>query len=191
MIAAVVSCIALSRGGLPAWAGGRPEGVDSRNDWKIYLATAISIPIFALLVSGFSPFSQPPAGAVVQSKDELLKDRIDFLKKFNVDTATITQVETTGIEVEPKLRGEPYQLIDRDTITKVKSSGGIAATIAGIFLEEVSKPAGLVLTILGVLAFGYLIVETLKLNKIQRHRMQDLAVQRTGVLKDAGAARRL
>ena len=38
---------------------------------------------------------------------------------------------------------------------------------------------------------GYLIVETLKLNKIQRHRMQDLAVQRTGVLKDAGAARRL
>jgi POT family proton-dependent oligopeptide transporter len=171
MIAAVVSCIALSRGGLPAWAGGRPEGVDSRNDWKVYLATAISIPIFALLVSGFSPFNQPPADATVQTREELLLDRIGFLQKFNVDEKTIAKVRETGIEVEPKLRGESYQLIDRDTISKVKGSGGIAGTIAGIFLEEVSKPAGLVLTVLGILAFGYLILETFKLKKIQRHRM--------------------
>ncbi len=168
MLAAVVAWIALSRGGLPTWAGARPEGVDSRNDWKIFLGTAISIPIFALLVSGFTPFTQPPEDALIVTKDQLLQQRVEFLSSLNVDTATIEKVSAAGIDVEPKLRGVAYQFIDPETIASVKNDYG---TVPGIFLEEVSKPAGLVLTVLGILAFGYLIFETFKLNRIQRDRM--------------------
>ena len=246
MIAAVVAWVALSRGGLPKWAGGRPEGVDSRHDWKIYVGTAISIPVFALLVSGFSPFQSAPEGAKVKTKGEILNERVAFLEKLNVDKPTIEKVREAGILVEPQLRGEPYQLLSKDLIRSVKreldpakvkefvkeqldikdeelkedsfeklgvdaakkatllsalasefdasfptkeeelgeiDSIGSAigamnssratglTTVAGIFVEEVSKPAGLVLTVLGVLAFGYLIVETFKLASIQRNRM--------------------
>lgn len=245
MIAAVVAWIALSRGGLPKWAGGRPEGVDSRHDWKIYTGIAISVPIFALLVSGFSPLTQPPEDAELKTKEVLLEERVEFLTKLNVDSETIDKVTKAGITVEPKLRGESYQMISKDRIAQVKrevdeekvkefaisnlginkddidkdfeelgltdaqktglfdalskefdaefpdkaeelakitSVGGAVSamnasratftgTMAGIFLEEVSKPAGLVLTILGILAFGYLIIETFKLKKIQRERM--------------------
>ncbi|QDT13923.1 peptide MFS transporter [Planctomycetes bacterium K23_9] len=172
MAAAVVAWIALSRGGLPTWAGGRPEGVSSKHDWKIYTGIAISIPIFALLVSGFSPFTQPAADAVLKTKDVLLQERVAFLEKLNVDADTVAQVQAAGISVEPKLRGETYKLINQETIDSVKGDGSsFAGTIAGIFLEEVSKPAGLVLTVLGILAFGYLIIETFKLNKVQRERM--------------------
>lgn len=247
MIAAVVAWIALSRGGLPTWAGGRPEGADSKKDWMVYVGIAISVPIFALLVSGFSPFTQPPKDAKVKTKEELLDERIEFLTNLNVDEETIEKVRTAGIDSEQKLRGEPYQLISRERISKVKrevdkdevvkfaiehlkiaeddfdsgktfeelnldqaqvtglftalgtqfestfpeedeelaeinsldkaigvmntSRSTFISSIAGIFIEEVSKPAGLVLTILGLLAFGYLIVETFKLKKIPRERM--------------------
>jgi POT family proton-dependent oligopeptide transporter len=172
MAAAIVAWIALSRGGLPKWAGGRPDGVGTKHDWKIYTGVAISIPIFALLVSGFSPFTKPSADAVLKTKDVLLQERVAFLEKLNVDAETVAKVEAAGISVEPKLRGETFKLINQETIESVKGDGSsLAGTIAGIFLEEVSKPAGLVLTILGILAFGYLIIETFKLNKVQRERM--------------------
>ena len=40
-----------------------------------------------------------------------------------------------------------------------------------MFLAEISKPAGLVLTLLGILAFGYLFVETFRLEPVARDRM--------------------
>lgn len=172
MIAAVVSWIALSRGGLPKWAGGRPEGVGTKHDWKIYLGTVIVIPIFALLVSGFSPFTSPPEGAELKTKDVLLSERVSFLENLNVDSETVEKVRAAGISVEPKLRGKPYQMISEEWIAEFKGDGdSLFGNIGGIFLEEVSKPAGAVLTILGLLAFGYLIIETFKLPKISRHRM--------------------
>mgnify|MGYP003654639396 CR=1 FL=1 len=44
-------------------------------------------------------------------------------------------------------------------------------SIAVVFLKEVSKPAGLVLTVIGIIAFGYLIIQTFKLDQIPRQRM--------------------
>lgn len=278
MISAVIACMALKRGGLPSWAGGRPEGVDSKNDWKIYAGIAISIPIFAFLVSGFSPFTEPPVDdltakpAKIQTKEEVLEERIEKLKGLKVEDKVIAAVKEKGIETEQKLRGKPVQLIDehfvndvkgisdrrinkvlmkqllqldghqvadsieyselvdqfvekllkmdpkdefksklvealdkkfepenreamiaalekefgltfnaeqkekivdRESATKVinKARKSFVGAIAGIFLEEVSKPAGLVLTILGIMAFGYLIKETFKLDKVPRERM--------------------
>ena len=268
IISAVIACMALSKGGLPKWAGGRPEGMDSRHDWKIYAGTLICIPIFALLVSGFSPFTKPPVDELtgepvpVKTNDERMAEQISFLEKFEVEQKVIDAVKEKGIEGELKERGKPYTLIGEDVINDVKGvsdkrvnkvlmkqllaekgeeiaddatfvdiakaakaakidveeadvsalsdsrkaeliaalesefafsfsdkekSGltdrkalietvngkrkSFSGAMAGIFLEEVSKPAGLVLTILGLLAFGYLLKETFRLPKIQRERM--------------------
>lgn len=66
--------------------------------------------------------------------------------------------------------GEPAQLISAATIDSFKS-GGPMTKIAGVFLEEISKPAGLLLTVTGILAFGFLIIKTFTLDKIARERM--------------------
>lgn len=125
--AGVIACIALSRGGLPTEIGRPPSGsVSGVTIGKVCLGTALAIPIFAMLVSGLSPFTES---------------------------------------------GESVQLISKETIEGITADGGAIASIAGILLEEVSKPAGLVLTFIGILAFGYLIVETFRLDKIWRHRM--------------------
>ncbi|MFN3191009.1 MAG: peptide MFS transporter [Aureliella sp.] len=177
LISATIACRAISKGGLPNWAGARPEGADGRHDMKVYLGIAIAIPVFALLVSGFSPFTSPPVdenGDVipVPTQEERLAERVALLERFEVDPAVIDVVKAEGIEGELQLRGVPYQMISEETIGNV--TGGMpefVGNIANIFLSEVSKPAGLVLTILGLLAFGYLIKETFRLDKIPRERM--------------------
>jgi POT family proton-dependent oligopeptide transporter len=169
LIAAFVACRALGKGGLPAWAGGRPDGMDSRHDWKVYLGILVAIPIFTLLVSGFSPLLTPTDEqlAEIKTNDVRLEERIDFLSNLGVDTDTVEKVREFGIVGEMKARAAPFQFIDEETVKKVKET----STLGGVFLEEVSKPAGLVLTVLGILAFGYLIVETFRLSKVPRERM--------------------
>ncbi|MFG0261930.1 MAG: peptide MFS transporter [Novipirellula sp. JB048] len=132
--AGVIACIALSRGGLSADKGRRPEGMDGRHDWKVYLGTLIAIPVLTLLVSGFSPLTAD---------------------------------------------GESVQLIADETIAafagevpaNASPATKVARNIAAVFMKEVSKPAGLVLTVIGVLAFSYLILQTFKLERIARQRM--------------------
>jgi POT family proton-dependent oligopeptide transporter len=65
---------------------------------------------------------------------------------------------------------QPVQLIASTTIDEFKA-GGTLMKIAAVFLEEISKPAGLLLTVTGILAFGYLILKTFVLDTIARHRM--------------------
>ncbi|MEJ7593945.1 MAG: peptide MFS transporter [Planctomycetaceae bacterium] len=65
---------------------------------------------------------------------------------------------------------QPVQLIAGSTIEEFKK-GGTFTKIAAVFLEEISKPAGLLLTVTGILAFGYLIIKTFVLDTIARHRM--------------------
>ena len=65
---------------------------------------------------------------------------------------------------------QPVQLIASSTIEEFKK-GGTFTKIAAVFLEEISKPAGLLLTVTGILAFGYLIIKTFVLDTIARHRM--------------------
>lgn len=67
--------------------------------------------------------------------------------------------------------GEPVQLISKETIEGIKAGGGAVRQIAAVFMEEISKPAGLLLTATGILAFGYLILKTMLLDQIARHRM--------------------
>lgn len=128
LAAGIFATIALSRGGLPNHIGRAVGGPASfGNQMKVYLGTAIAIPIFALLVSGLAPFTED---------------------------------------------NQSYQLISAETITSLTGDGdGAIVEIARTLLSEIAKPAGLVLTVIGAIAFGYLIIETFRLERIWRHRM--------------------
>lgn len=124
MLGGTAAVTALARGGLPAAVGAPPAGVAvPRALGLVLLGTAILIPLFVLLVSGFSFFND----------------------------------------------GKPVTLIP-DAVIESLGNDGLGA-VAAIFLSEISKPAGLVLSITGILAFGYLIIETFRLEKISRDRM--------------------
>ncbi|QDS92591.1 Dipeptide permease D [Roseimaritima multifibrata] len=126
LIAGIIACFALGRGGLPSHVGNPPEGALTPNRmWGLGVGIVIAIPVFALLVSGLSPFTES---------------------------------------------GQSYQLISSETVEKIASYGPLGYT-ASILAGEVSKPAGLVLTVIGLLSFGYLLRETFRLGTIGRHRM--------------------
>ena len=61
-------------------------------------------------------------------------------------------------------------IIPDDTIAALKSEGGFMNVVA-TFLDAITKPAGLVLTIAGLLALVYLIKETVKMERVPRERM--------------------
>lgn len=111
LAAGVIGCLALRSG-----AGGLITV-----EWTTYLGTLLTIPLFALLVSGFAP-----------------------------------------------LRADQHsvRLIPDWMIAKL-DPGGILALVLG----EVSRPAGLVLMLAGVLALAYLAFETFRLDRIARQRM--------------------
>lgn len=66
---------------------------------------------------------------------------------------------------------QPVKFVDEQTVNEIKGMGGLAGEIGGIFVSEISKPSGILLSIAGILAFGYLIIETFRLELIPRHRM--------------------
>ncbi len=130
---ALISIRALSLGGLPDQVGRRPQNEriaddfssGPQQDWKIYAAILASIPVFALLVSGFGPLNQ----------------------------------------------GKMVQFIPDSTIQSMHESSSLLVSGTAKFLEEISKPAGLVLFITGILALTYLLKETFSLSRIPRQRM--------------------
>jgi POT family proton-dependent oligopeptide transporter len=133
LAAGVTAWVALSRGGLPAETGAPPDPQRLRQpvggiipaEWAVYLGTLVAIPVLALLVSGFSPFTP--------------------------DKNSVT-------------------IIPEEWTTQLAEGGGFMQ-VAAVVLSEVSRPAGLLLLLAGVVAFGYIGYETVRLDKIQRERM--------------------
>jgi POT family proton-dependent oligopeptide transporter len=67
--------------------------------------------------------------------------------------------------------GQPLRLMSEQTVEQVKAMSGRFGDLAGVFLTQITKPAGILLAVTGVLSFGYLIVETLRLERIARQKM--------------------
>lgn len=67
--------------------------------------------------------------------------------------------------------GQPLRLMAEETVEHVKAMSGRFGEVVGIFLTQITKPAGVLLVVTGVLSFGYLIVETFRLERIARQRM--------------------
>jgi POT family proton-dependent oligopeptide transporter len=134
LAAAAVSWTALGRGGLPQEVGAPPDRARLRmrvfgllpTAWLVYVGALASIPVIALLVSGFSPFTAEGGSATLVAE-----------------------------EVIKNLRA---------------SESGVANAVA-VVVEEVSKPAGLVLMLSGLVALVYLGVATFRLEKVPRERM--------------------
>jgi dipeptide/tripeptide permease len=103
VVSAGISCVALRRGGLPNWAGQRPSNVDSKHDWKVYLGTLISIPIFALLVSGFAPFMPP--------KETKTAQKAQSNKLSEEESGAVNQAAAEEPEANPRV--ERDQLLDK------------------------------------------------------------------------------
>ncbi|HTQ04908.1 MAG TPA: peptide MFS transporter, partial [Polyangiaceae bacterium] len=118
LAAATTSAVALGRGGLPKDAGAPPDpgrlrerlGPVSR-EWVVYLAALASLPIFALLVSGFATFTRDHG---------------------------------------------PVTLLSHDIVVALERSKNGLLQILAVVAAQVSKPAGLVLTVTGGFSLAYL-----------------------------------
>ena len=127
ILSAIVAITALTRGGLPKELGRAPyPEMWSKNLAKVLIGIMIAIPIFVLLVSGFS-----------------------VVPGFNEQLTLIPE------SVIKPMQESPSKLVK-----------GLAQ-----FVEEASRPAGLVLSLAGIIATFYLIREATRMNKIARERM--------------------
>ena len=127
IISAIVAITALMRGGLPKEIGRAPHPeIWGKNLIKVVIGIGFAIPVFVLLVSGFS---------VLPGFDEQLT------------------------------------LIPESWIQPMKESQSKLVNGIAQFVEEASRPAGLVLSLSGLIATFYLIREAIRMNKIARERM--------------------
>ena len=120
--------------------------------------------ITALSRGGLPDSAGPPPGGRFPAKG------VAIILAAVVCLIPIITLFVSGFSVVTKT-GDPVQLISGETIESIRAGGGPIQQIAAVFLEEVSKPAGLMLTATGFIAFGYLIFQTLFLETIARHRM--------------------
>jgi proton-dependent oligopeptide transporter, POT family len=133
LAAACVGAVALGRGGLPKDAGGPPDAGRLRarigpisREWAVYLGALASLPVFALLVSGFALFTRDHA---------------------------------------------PVTLLSHAVVTALAHSTSGLLQILGVVASEVSKPAGLVLTVTGLFSLAYLGRQLFALERIARERL--------------------
>jgi proton-dependent oligopeptide transporter, POT family len=134
-LAAVVAVMALARGGIPKEAGAPPDRAKLvarvkgglRADVTAYAGAVLMVPVFALLVSGFSPFTANRAPLVLLS-DDLVKHLAESTSGF--------------------------------------------VRVLGVVAAEVSKPAGLVLTLTGIFALAYIARRARSLDAVERDRLR-------------------
>jgi POT family proton-dependent oligopeptide transporter len=70
----------------------------------------------------------------------------------------------------PLNQGRAVTIVKESFIKSVEERGRIGR-VAAVFLEETSKPAGLILFLSGLVALAYVALHTFKLDRIARHRI--------------------
>lgn len=71
----------------------------------------------------------------------------------------------------PLNQGKMVQVIPESTLESIRQNPSALVSGLATILEEISKPAGLVLFITGMLALAYLLKETFSFDPVARHRM--------------------
>ena len=111
VIAAVISSIAVSKSGLPAWVGlpSNFEGMKTSSfnigkDWLVYAGALASVPVFMLLVSGFEPINEI-AGGMTVIDGEYLKKWSESDSTFQVILATMAKDVSTPAGIVLVLAG--------------------------------------------------------------------------------------
>jgi len=67
--------------------------------------------------------------------------------------------------------GRPISLVGQETIEPLKTSSHMPIRVAAVVLQEISRPAGLILLLAGLAAATYILYETFSLDTIPRQRM--------------------
>lgn len=62
-------------------------------------------------------------------------------------------------------------VIPDTVIEQIQGDGGALREVAAVVMREISRPAGLVLMLSGLIAAAYLFIETFRLDKVRRERM--------------------
>ncbi|GIW96348.1 MAG: hypothetical protein KatS3mg110_4389 [Pirellulaceae bacterium] len=164
----------------------------------VYAGTLVALPILTLLVSGFAPLTENHR-SVSLVKEEAL-ERLGREKKIRDTLLSWRRLAAKEsprlaemIESTTKKWQEKKALTDLQSETLLQvvhhvqegrwnearaSLGQLAdefrnplKAILYVVIHETSKPAGLVLFVAGILAFGYLGLVTFKLERVARHRM--------------------
>ena len=65
----------------------------------------------------------------------------------------------------------PWVLVEETKIKEMKASYNAATQVAGVLIEQVSTPAGIIMVLAAILAYGYLLYATLHMDTVARHRM--------------------
>jgi len=189
LIGAVIACVALrgSTGGLIT------------SEWAVYLGALLIIPVFVLLVSGFSPLTKDnrPVFLVPRSVIEnlnagesmhaQLKPLRKAVKAKNAATVDRLAEKFERLHGKEKLGDPQYAGLSEavelakaqqweNALAKVEELGKRfprerAKAILAVVLREISKPAGLILLVSGLAAVVYLGIDMLRLGKVPRERM--------------------
>jgi len=65
----------------------------------------------------------------------------------------------------------PMMFVEKSTIEKMEASESVSVRVSAVLLKQISTPAGFILSLSTLLAFGYLLFETFRLDAVARHRM--------------------
>ena len=66
--------------------------------------------------------------------------------------------------------GQQIRVIQEETIKSISSMGPVMGLV-GVILEEISKPAGLVLMVMGIVALAYIAWNMVQMSKVPRQRL--------------------
>ena len=81
-------------------------------------------------------------------------------------------VRAAGLRRSPAEQdNRPWIFVQEDYIKSLEKSDSAATAVYAVLLKQVSTPAGVVLAIAALLAYGYLLFETFRMDTIARHRM--------------------
>ena len=115
-----------------------------------------------------------PAGVGAPPDAKRLRERLGgvLAKEWAVYLGTLLAVPVVVLFVSgfAPFGGEARALVPEALVGGLQA-GGALAQIAAVFVTEMSRPAGLVLLLSGVIALTYLVYETVRLDKVPRERM--------------------
>jgi dipeptide/tripeptide permease len=168
-------------------------------EWAVYGAALLSVPVIALLVSGFSPLTtnkrsvslipsslikgmQAPQLAhtqlsdfreAVQSRNAAAVERLEKRLDALVASQDLSQEPYQELKSTAQLaRAERWEQAQTETerLTERFPAARLQAGLA-VFFREMSKPAPLMLLLSGLVAFGYLAAEATRMGTVARHRL--------------------
>lgn len=126
------------------------------------LLAAAVIAIRALALGGVPDDAGRPPGGVAKGLGLVLLGTAICIPLFTLFVSDFSILREGG---------KPIQLISDETIARLTGGEGALAQVGKIFLTEISKPAGILLALTGLLATSYLVIETFRLERVPRQRM--------------------